>query len=317
MKKVTIILTILIAAVGFSLYSFNANADGDNTEEKTKSIPLQKAFVQEIVAVPSPKKATFAGELVPVSCFDVDESLSRELTSLVYGHGMLVHTLRLTERYFPTIEPILQEQGIPDDFKYLCVAESNLQNVVSPAKAAGYWQFLEGTAKQFGLEVNDEVDERYHMEKATLAACKYFNAAYKKYGNWSLAAASYNVGMGHIDQQIIRQKTDSYYDMALNIETARYVYRSVAYKEIIEHPQKFGFNIAKEDFFCPLEYDEVKVSSSIANLADFAENNGTNYKMVKLFNPWLRKDVLTNKTNKTYTIRIPKKGFRNHTANNG
>lgn len=308
MKKLSYIILVLIAAFGLIVIC-TSHTDGNNESEKSQST-LAPLASQDVAAIPSPDKAAFAGEEVPLQYFDVNESLSRELTSICYGHGTLIQTIRLASRYFPVIEPILKEQGIPDDFKYLCVAESNLQNVVSPARAAGYWQFLEGTGKDFGLEVSKEVDERYHIEKATAAACKYFKKAYSKYGNWTLAAASYNVGMSHIDSQIARQKTDSYYDMALNIETARYVYRAIAYKEIMSKPYVYGFNVAKEHLYLPLEYKEVVVKEGIANLTDFAQKHGTSYKMLKLFNPWLRSDVLTNTSKKAYAIKIPKEGFR-------
>lgn len=301
---------ILSLAVLVSLTVCASRPDTSTESDKHRDSDMEQIARQNIVAIPAPEHATFAGEKVPLEYFDVNEFLSRELTSISYGHGILAQTIRLANRYFPVIEPILKEQGVPDDFKYLCVAESNLQNVISPARAVGYWQFLEGTAKDFGLEINKEVDERYHIEKATVAACKYFKRAYAKYGNWTLAAASYNVGMGHIDGQIKRQKTDSYYDMSLNTETARYVYRAVAFKEIMSKPQLYGFKIAKEDLYKPLEYDEVEVKTNIASIADFAEKHGTSYKMIKVFNPWLRDGLLTNSAKKTYTIKIPKEGFR-------
>lgn len=301
-------LTISLALM-LSLTVCASRPDGSESSEKSENTVATLTY-QNIVAIPAPEKAHFAGERVPLEYFDVNEYLSRELTSIAHGHGILIQTIRLSNRYFPIIEPILKEHGIPDDFKYLCVAESNLQNVISPARAVGYWQFLEGTAKDFGLEVNKEVDERYHIEKATVAACKYFNRAYAKYGSWTLAAASYNVGMGHIDSQIKRQKTDSYYDMSLNMETARYVYRAIAYKEIMSNPHLYGFYIAEKDLYKPLEYKEVEVKTGITDFADFAKENGTNYKMIKVFNPWLRSGLLTNTAKKTYTIRIPKEGFR-------
>ena len=308
MNKLSYLILSLIVVLGLTVCALNGNSNDESS--KNQETPITQLANQNVTAIPSPDKATFAGENVPLEHFDVNESLSRELTSICYGHGILVQTIRLSSRYFPIIEPILAEQGIPDDFKYLCVAESNLQNVVSPARAAGYWQFLEGTAKEFGLEVTKEVDERYHIEKATVAACMYFKKAYAKYGSWTLAAASYNVGMSHIDGQIKRQKTDSYYDMALNIETARYVYRAIAYKEIMSKPLLYGFNIASKDLYKPYEYKEVEVKTSIADFTDFAEKHGTNYKLLKVFNPWLRSDMLTNATKKTYAIKIPAEGFR-------
>ncbi len=309
LKSITITLAILSTAALVFLTICSARPDSEAAVEKP-SKPIQPLALQNVVAISSPASATFAGEAVPLENFDVNESLSRELTSIVYGHGVMVNTIRLANRFFPVIEPILKEQGVPDDFKYLCVAESNLQNVISPARAVGFWQFLDGTAKEFGLEVNGEVDERYHIEKATVAACKYFKKAYAKYGNWSLAAASYNVGIAHIDGQILRQKTNSYYDMSLNIETGRYVYRAVAYKLILSNPSEYGFNVAQSDLYPPYEYKEVEIKTSIANIADFAQENGTNYKMIKLFNPWLRDGMLTNSAKKTYAIKIPKEGFR-------
>lgn len=312
MNKLAYFILSLIALLSFSVCKSHADNDSDNSVEPVRNIEGTITLIanQNVTAIPSPDRATFAGENVPLEYFDVNESLSRELTSICYGHGILVQTIRLSNRYFPIIEPILAEQGIPDDFKYLCVAESNLQNVISPARAVGYWQFLEGTAKEFGLEVSKEVDERYHIEKATVAACQYFKRAYAKYGSWTLAAASYNVGMAHIDGQIKRQKTDNYYDMALNIETARYVYRAIAYKELMSKPQLYGFNIAKEDLYKPIEYETVEVKTNITHFSDFAAKHGTNYKMIKLFNPWLRDELLTNAAKKTYSIKIPKEGFR-------
>ena len=276
-------------------------------QSKNTSILAQEIYMPEL-----PDKLDFAGENVPLNYFDVRESLQRELAIMCYWHATMMYTTQLTNRYLAVIEPILKKNDIPDDFKYLCIAESNLQNVVSPAKAAGFWQIMSATAKQYGLEVTAEVDERYHLEKATVAACKYLKDAYKKFGNWTLAAASYNVGMAHIEGQVTRQKTSSYYDMALNAETARYVYRSLAYKIFLNNPEKYGFKIDEKFLFPPLKYKEVKVKTSISNLAEFAQKNGTNYKMIKYFNPWLLSDKLTinTKAPKEYTIKIPEKGFR-------
>lgn len=297
-KRLTIFLTLLLL---FPAAVFSQHVTGQ--------------LPQRVVLPELPDKLDFAGEKVPLDYFDVRESLQRDMAVLCYWHSSMMYTMQLAHRYLPVIESILKENGIPEDFKYLCIAESNLQNVVSPAKAAGFWQFLSGTGKEFGLEITTEVDERYHLEKATVAACKYFKDAYKKFGNWTLAAASYNVGMAHIDGQITRQKTKSYYDMALNLETARYVYRSLCYKLIMAAPSKYGFILSAEDMFPPLEYKEITVKTSIENLAEFAQKHGTNYKMVKYFNPWLRSDKLTNKTGKTYKIRVPEKNFREKAYN--
>lgn len=274
-------------------------------QDKIIAQPIQRVVMPEL-----PDRIDFAGERAPLEYFDVREALQREISVMTYWHSSMMYTMQLANRYMQVIEPILRENGIPDDFKYLCIAESNLQNVVSPAQAAGFWQLLGGTAKQYGLEVTAEVDERYNLEKATVAACKYLKDAYKKFGNWTLAAASYNVGMAHVEGQVTRQKTSSYYDMALNDETARYVYRSLGYKIIMRGPEKYGYFLTKDNMFPPLRYKEVTVKTSIESIADFAQKNGTNYKMIKYFNPWLRSDKLTNKTGKAYIIKVPEKGFR-------
>lgn len=273
--------------------------------------PLQSECSGQCISLPQlPYSLSFCSERVPTDNFDVRESLQRELSSITYWHSSMMYTLQLANRYLPIIEAILKQNGLPDDFKYLCIAESNLQNLISPARAVGYWQMLDGTAKDFGLEVNAEVDERYHLEKATVAACKYLNGAYKKFGNWTLAAASYNVGMAHISRQIEAQQSKSYYDLYLNDETARYVYRAAAYKVVMENPARYGFVLSGNGLFPPLRYTEVQVTGAVNDWIDFALTNGTNYKMLKYFNPWLRSTKLSNKAGKTYTIRLPEKNFR-------
>lgn len=257
---------------------------------------------------PTPMYADFCGEQVPLKNFDVRESVQREMNAIVYWHSSMLYTMQLANRYLPYIEKKLKEQGLPDDIKYLCIAESNLQNVVSPARASGFWQLMEGTAKEYGLEVNAEVDERYNLEKATLAACKYLRTAYQKFGNWTTAAASYNVGMAHITKQISEQKNSSYYDLHLNEETSRYVYRAVAFKEIMSNPEKYGFKLGNEDLFPPLRSKEVTIKGPI-DWIDFATKNGTNYKILRIFNPWIRSTKLT-RANKSYTVSLPDKSFR-------
>ena len=232
------------------------------------------------------------------------------MSVICYWHASMLYTLQLANRFFPLIEPILAEEGVPADFKYLCVAESNLQQVVSPAKAVGFWQFLESTGKEYGLEINAEVDERYHIEKSTRAACAYLKKSYAKYGTWSLAAASYNVGQTNVDKYITRQKQKNYYDLLLPEETGRYVYRAVVFKMVLSDPSRYGFNLKDADLFAPLEWDNVKITDTVTNWADWAVQHGINYKMLKYFNPWLRDEKLTNAAKKTYTVKVPKKGFR-------
>jgi membrane-bound lytic murein transglycosylase D len=199
----------------------------------------------------------------------------------------------------------------------LAVAESGLSNVVSPAKAAGFWQFMKKTALSYGLEVNDEVDERYHLEKSTIAACKFLKNAYKKYGDWALVAASYNMGQGNLDKQIQRQGCNKYYDLLLNAETSRYVYRLIAFKLIMTNPHSYGFKFRKKDLYPEIPVYTVKLDSAVTDFASFAKNHGTNYKMLKYFNPWLRDNILTNKYKKTYTITLPEKDSRHKDYFNG
>jgi hypothetical protein len=260
------------------------------------------ALKQTISAPLIPSGATFCGEKVPLEYFDVRESLGRELNSLSYWHSSMIYTIQLAERYMNVIENLLRRYGVPDDIKYLCVAESNLQNVVSPASAAGFWQFLPGTAKEFGLQITTEIDERYNLEKSTKAACEYLKIAYNKFGNWTLAAASYNVGMGHIANQIAIQKQRSYYDLQLNQETIRYIYRAVAYKLVMTEPEKYGFYISSKSVYEPLLYREIDVTGPV-DWITFAERYGTNYKVLKIFNPWIISTKLS--TTKTYKVKIP------------
>lgn len=301
MKKVA--LTMLAALVciyghcqdsGF-LSSFWGSGEGQQQEQ-----PVQNVVIPKI-----PAEADFAGERVPLEHFDVRESLQREMLIISYWHGSLSYIIQLSGRYEGMIRKILKEEGVPEDFFYLCVAESSLQPASSPAGAKGYWQFLSGTAKDYGLEVGSEVDERYNWEKATRAACKYFKKGYAKYGTWTLAAASYNVGMANIDSRIGYQSIKDYYDMQLPLETARYVYRAIAFKTIMNSPKEYGFNIAEEDKYKPIECKVVEVKGPIENWSDFARKHNTSFKMIKMCNEWIRSNKLTNKLNKTYQVLVP------------
>jgi hypothetical protein len=267
-------------------------------------------FRQTIANPPLPEALDFAGEPVPLHLFDVREALQRELTVLCYWHSSMIYTMQLAGRFFPIIEPVLRDEGVPDDFKYLCIAESNLQQAVSPMKAVGFWQFLEQTAKEYGLEINAEIDERYHIEKATRAACAYLKKAREKYGSWAMAAASYNVGHKNLERYIARQQQHSYYNLLLPEETGRYLYRAAVFKLIHTAPALYGFHIHAGDRFKPLQWTEVKIDGAIDDWAAFAADHGTNYKIFKYFNPWLRDAGLVNAGKKTYTVKIPKPGFR-------
>jgi hypothetical protein len=253
-----------------------------------------------------PDNLTFAGEEMPLDKFDVREALDRELLSTAYFHSQTIRYIKLAPRYFPVIEPILKANGIPDDFKYLALAESGLNpRAVSPAGAVGFWQFLDVTAKEYGLEVNKEVDERYHVEKSTVAFCSFVRESYNKYGSWTLAAASYNGGMARVQKQIARQKMNNYYDLLFTEETQRYVFRIAALKLVLENPKRYNFVIDDEEKYPVIKTREVKINGPVNDFADFAIENGINYKLLKDFNPWLRDDKLTNSSGKTYTVRIP------------
>jgi len=210
--------------------------------------------------------------------------------------------IKRANQYFPIIEPILKKNGIPDDFKYLAVAESGLQNVVSHAGATGFWQIMKATGKEYGLEVNSNVDERYHIEKSTEVACQYLNKWKKRYGNWTLTASSYNAGAGAISKYLRIQKVDNYYDLLLGQETGRYLFRIMAIKEILSNPEKYGFDIEEKDLYEHAPTYTVDVNKPVANFADFAIEKGINYKILKRHNPWLREPHLNNKSGKTYTI---------------
>jgi hypothetical protein len=254
---------------------------------------------------------TFADEKMPLDNFDTRESLEREILTSAYRHSSTILIIKRANRYLPVIEKILKKNNIPDDFKYLVAAESEYSNMVSPAGATGFWQIMPESGREEGMEINTVIDERYDVEKSTQFACDYFQKSYEKYGNWTLAAASYNGGRAAIDEQIEIQHQNNYYDLLLSEETARYIFRAVAYKLVITDPGSFGFNISKDDLYPELKYYEVKVDSAITNFSSFAGKFGTNYKMLKLLNPWLRKPFLTPKPNKQYLMKIPSDGMRN------
>lgn len=252
-----------------------------------------------------PKALSFAGEKVPLERWEVKERLDRELLMNYYMHGSTLYILKLSKRVFPVIEKRLKENGLSDDFKYLCVAESSLQNPTSPAGAVGYWQFMKETGLRYGLEINEEVDERYHLEKSTDAACKYLKDAYNKFGNWTAAAASYNCGVGGYNGQSTFQMSGNYYDLLLPEETNRYIFRILALKHLLGNAPKFGYIVPEADSYQPVATRSKTIEASIPNLAQFALDEGTNYKMLKILNPWLRDRKLTLKPGKTYTVQLP------------
>ena len=290
--------TILLGFLLFSAYA------GDGYEATRPAVAADR-LPQQIAAVDLTQAFDFAGERLPTERADVRERLDRELTVNAYWQSSTVLNIKNAARYFPVIEPILAANGVPDDFKYLAVAESSLRPVRSPAGARGIWQFMKGTAEDYGLEVRGEVDERYHVEKATEMACAYLVKAKQQFGNWTMAAASYNVGRRKLREQYELQRGHSYYDLNLNPETDRYLFRIVALKTIMQDPTRFGFQLDPEDYYAPLQYTTLRVDTTVRNLGDFARFYGTNYRELKRLNPWLRRPQLTNSRGKTYEIRIP------------
>lgn len=256
-----------------------------------------------------PGDIDFAGEKAPLNIADVRERFDRELLVNANLDATTLIIIKRANRVFPIMEPILKKYGIPDDFKYLAVIESGLVNAVSPAGARGIWQFMPETGKERGLEVNEIVDERYHLAKSTEAACKYLQAAYAKFGSWTLAAASYNGGFGGVNKQITFQGETNYYDLLLTEETSRYVFRILALKEIMKNPAKYNFAVAPAELYPLLPVKTVDVTTSIDDLAVFAKSQGINYKVLKIHNPWLRDRKLSNPGGKTYTLEIPTSGY--------
>lgn len=273
-------------------------------EEKKRQAEFEQYY--RIYSLALPDRLTFAGETVPMNDMEVRERYDKELLTNVYWQSQTILFIKRANRFFPVIEPILKANNIPDDFKYLAVAESGLQNVTSPAGASGYWQFLDKTGRRYGLEITEEVDERLSIEKSTEAACAYFKEAYNQFGSWALVAASYNMGIEGVKKQLQHQGVTNYYDLYLNSETARYVLRMLAIKQIVENPLKFGFNIPQVEMYPPVNTYTVAVDSTIENLVAFAAANGANYKVLKLYNPWLRKPTLTVSAGKVYAIQFPK-----------
>lgn len=272
-------------------------------------IPVQQKEVIVTYGVPElviPDTVLFAGERVPLEIPDVKERLDRELNVNTFWHSNTIFLLKRGHRWLPDIRKDLEKAGIPSDLMYLAVIESDLQNKVSPSKAVGFWQLLKGTAKDFRLEVTSEVDERYHPMKSTEAAAKYLNKAHEKFGTWTNAAASYNIGRRGLERVLTRQAVTSYYDLLLNEETSRYIFRAIAIKLIFENPENYGFNFSEESLYKKERLKDIKITKSISNLRDWAFENNINYKQLKRYNPWLRKNSLTVRNGKSYVFQIPR-----------
>lgn len=308
-KKILVFLmpVILLGLMGVFLLStknnqsiINSNNDGE---------PVRIPYVLSMTkSVEVPDAVEFAGEKIDLTRYDMHERYDREINGFTYLHSTTMLLIKRANRFFPVIEPILKKNGIPDDFKYLCVIESNLDpRIVSSAGAAGLWQFMKNTAPSYGLEVSAEVDERYSVEKATEAACRYFKEAYAKYGSWSSVALSYNAGQGRISGELQKQQADDGLDLWLVEETSRYYYRMLAIKQVFENPYRYGFVITADQLYKPLKFREVIVTESVSDLAAFAKEQGVNYAQLKDCNVWLRDRKLTisAKSQKSYTILIP------------
>ncbi len=303
-KGLLIVISPLALLVIVKLLSFTGVVVSPHAENQQS---LEESY--GVVALPIPDGLNFAGEPVPVDNFEVRERFDRELLVNTYWQSQTLMFFKRAHRWFPLIESILEEEGVPDDFKYLALIESGLMNVVSPAGASGYWQILQSTGRELGLEVNTEIDERYHVEKSTRAACKYLKDAHKRYNNWTLAAASYNMGRAGLNRQLSNQRTGNYYDLWLNDETSRYVFRILAIKTIFENPPAHGFHFSEQDLYPPLDYYTVRVDTTINDLVAFAHHHQITYKELRTLNPWLRRTSLPNRSGKEYEIMITKESL--------
>lgn len=301
-KKLKPLLSIIGVMLVSSVFIYSTSTTHQkNNEPEVPTLASPHFF-------PTPKKASFAGEKAPLHILDVKERFDREMITNTNLHGSTILTLKRAERFFPIIEPILKENGIPDDFKYLCVIESTLSNAVSSAGASGFWQFMKGTAKDYNLIIDEFIDERYNLEKATYAACQYLKDAKEKFGNWTLVAAAYNRGMAGVTRALDAQYVDNYYDLFLNQETSRYVFRILALKEIMTNTETYGFTIPLQERYHPVATKKIAINSDIDDLALFAKEQGINYKLLKLYNPWLINTSFKPK-GKTYYIEIPTAGI--------
>jgi len=297
MKKIQVLGVLVVLVFTSCLFIFALSGDD------------KKKLLHEGTSQYFPQSVDFSGEKTPLQISDVRERFDRELLVNANLHSSTILIIKRANRVFPIIEPILKQYGVPDDFKYLAVIESALTNAVSSSGAKGVWQFMPETAKEKGMEVNDGVDERYHLQKSTEAACKYLVAAKQKFGNWTLAAASYNGGMNGVNTKISEQQVSDYYDLLLTDETSRYVFRILALKEIMQHPDLYGFEVSNTEKYQNIPSKIIEVDSSITDLAIFAKKQGINYKILKIHNPWLRDKKLSNPTKKKYLIEIPTEGY--------
>lgn len=302
MNKTTLFLSILLlSSLSGTLLMMLTSGNNPERSEQEKPVVLSMTASVEI-----PDSMLFAGERITFDRYDKRERMDRELNSFTYFHSTTMLLFKRANRIFPIIEPILREQGMPDDLKYLALIESSLDpRAVSPARAAGLWQFMQSTAREHGLEVTATVDERYHIGKSTLAACRYLKSAYRKQGSWRGAALSYNGGQRRITSEMREQRAEDPLDLWLVEETTRYYYRMLAAKILFENPQRYGFVIKPDHLYKPIAFNEVEVNSTIPDLALFAKEHSITYAQLKEFNSWLRSSKLSNASGKSYTLLIP------------
>jgi membrane-bound lytic murein transglycosylase D len=299
--------TLRVYVIGAaSLFTIGLLTSYSGLNKKEKLASPENSLPQVIKSVNVNRGFTFADEPVPTDNFDARERLERELLINSYGHATTMINLKRTSRYFPMIEKELRENGLPDDLKYFPVIESNLSNAVSPAGARGLWQFMKSSAEYYGLEVNEEIDERYHIEKSTKAAIKYLGDLKKRFGNWSLVAAAYNLGPTRLANDVRAQRAETYYELNLPEETNRYFFRLLAVKDIFTNPQQYGFYVDSQTYQPLDNYQTIEITGPIPSLGDFAKTHHTSYRMLKLYNPWLIDTKLSNRLGKKYEIRIPK-----------
>lgn len=303
-NKLIVMLSVVIVSAFLIKATQIPSKNQIKSEKTTFKSDKNVAENYEIKALKIPADLSFAGERVPLEIQDVYERMDRELLVNTYWQSNALLYIKRANKYFPTIERILAENGIPDDFKYLALIESGLMNVTSPAGAKGFWQILKGTGKEFGLEINSNIDERYHLEKSTKVACKYLNKAHDKFGNWTLAAASYNSGRAGVLRKLEKQRVYSFYDLLITEETSRYLFRIIAAKEIISNPKKYGFLFDQEDLYNLKPTYSVKVDTAITNITNFASRYGMNYKEFKILNPWLKENKLNNASRRVYKIKL-------------
>ena len=300
---------VAVVVCGLFIQAIQSPEVASQPTETPSSANQQSSQTLRVEALDIPNVMTFAGERVPLQDTDVRERLDREIHVNTYWHSNMLLMIKKANRFFSEIEPLLKKYNLPDDFKYLAVAESGLDNVTSHAGASGFWQFMKATGKEYGLEINNYVDERYNLELATKVAAQYLINSKELFGSWTNAAAAYNAGNAGITKQMKRQDATDYYSLLLNSETGRYVFRILAFKEILSNPEKYGFYVDQQDLYQAIPTKTIIIDTPVEDFAKFAKQQGINYKILKIHNPWLRDTYLKNASGKAYSIKIPIPGY--------